>query len=185
MMTPEQLGEYIERHFTRSAYRWERQPAYEVASDGSDYKRYLDGAAEPMWERLDPWLQVLRDERAEGRDRHRVRLFHSPLTDYERYECEWGYELTGAAGEGIFVLDPADHRLPEVMIDHDFWLLDDEHPVWMHYGPDGTFHGSTVEPALADSYRLAQRTALDLAAPCASWWAQHPEHHRAAHRKAA
>ncbi|MBA2323107.1 MAG: hypothetical protein H0V92_03450 [Pseudonocardiales bacterium] len=35
--------DFIRGHFTRSAYRWERQPVYTAASDGNDYGRYLAG----------------------------------------------------------------------------------------------------------------------------------------------
>lgn len=190
MMTPQQLSQFIREHFTHSAYRWERQPAYEVASDGSDYKRYLDGQQEPSWERLTPWLDQLRNERTQHDragtpGRYRVRLFHQPVTDYERYEAEWGYELTSAAGERIYVLDPAEHQLPAVMLDHDYWLLDDTHAVRMHYASDGQFLGATVEPELVESYRQARAAAMRCAEPFQLWWARHPEHKRNARRKAA
>jgi rhodanese-related sulfurtransferase len=41
---------------TQDLFRWETLPAYEVASDGSDYRRYLDGADAPTPERKQPWL---------------------------------------------------------------------------------------------------------------------------------
>ncbi|MCA1674987.1 MAG: hypothetical protein LC799_23295 [Actinobacteria bacterium] len=45
---------------SRDLFRWETLPAYEVASDGSDYRRYLDGAEAPTPERKQPWLDTLR-----------------------------------------------------------------------------------------------------------------------------
>ena len=58
--------------------RWETLPAYEVASDGTDYRRYLDGAAEPNWQRKQPWLDTLRAWADGGRARRRVRVIHDP-----------------------------------------------------------------------------------------------------------
>lgn len=187
MMNPTELSAYIREHFTQSAYRWERQPAYEVASDGSNYRRHLDGL-EPDWSVFRPWLDHLVAERAHHAaagtpGRYRVRLYHDPITDYEVYESEV-YVRTAAAGEGIFVIDPAEMDLPPEVMEHDYWLLDDEHAVRMHYGPDGTFHGGTVEPKLLADYRRCRDLAMAAAAEFDTWWAAHPEHHRD-HRRAA
>lgn len=38
----------------RTLFRLETLDVYEVASDGSDYRRYLDGEAEPDGERKQP-----------------------------------------------------------------------------------------------------------------------------------
>ncbi len=54
---------------SRDLFRWETLPAYEVASDGTDYRRYLDGADAPTPERKQTWLDTLRaEQRAVGRD---------------------------------------------------------------------------------------------------------------------
>ncbi|MBV8542834.1 MAG: hypothetical protein JO266_14810 [Acidobacteria bacterium] len=42
--------------------------AYEVASDGSDYRRYLDGADAPTPEHKQPWPDTLRAWAEQGRD---------------------------------------------------------------------------------------------------------------------
>jgi hypothetical protein len=188
MMDAAELSAYIRAHFTRSAYRWERQPAYEVASDGNDFGRYLANEPEPTWQRLQPWLDHLADERARGLYRHRVRLLHEPLHPYERYECEWGYALTSAAGEDVRVLHPGEHQIPADLVDHDYWLLDDQHAVRMHYSDSGEFLGATVEPDLVDSYRAARELVLGpadqpVAEEFALWWSRHPELRRDADRK--
>jgi hypothetical protein len=81
---------------TRDLFRWETLPAYEVASDGSDYLCYLDGADAPTPERKQPWLDILREWAEQGRPRRRVQIIHDPITDYERYACEWGYALNSS-----------------------------------------------------------------------------------------
>ena len=124
-------------------------------------------------------------EKARGLHRHRVRLLHDPPHAYERYECEWGYVFTGGAGEDIRVLDPADHRLPAELVDHDYWLLDDVRAVRMHYAEGGAFLGATVEPDLIEAYRAGRDAAWRLAEPFNTWWNRHPEHHRDNDGKAA
>jgi hypothetical protein len=183
-MDAAELGAYIRAHFTHTAYRWECQPAYEVASDGTDYARYLAGEAEPSWDRLRPWLKHLAEEKQQGLCRHRVRLLHDPLHPYEYYECEWGYLLTGGAGEDVRVLDIAEHQLPAELVDHDYWLLDDRHAVRMHYAGDGQFLGATVESEMIDTYRAGRDTAWRHAEPFVAWWQRHPEYRRDVRRKA-
>lgn len=59
------------------------------------------------------------------------------LTDYIRYEFEWGFVYNVEAGEDIRVLDLTDRPGPGLP-DHDFWLFDDQSVVKMMYRPDGT-----------------------------------------------
>lgn len=180
-----ELLDYFERHYTYSAYRWETLPAYDVGSDGGDVARYLRGEPEPDVELTAGWRQVLRDEKAAGKWRHRVRLLHAPITPYERYECEWGYLPNAACGEDIRVLSPGEHHIPSGLPDHDFWLLDEMHPVTMRYSATGEFEGATVEPGLLGEYRVAREQALACAVRFEGWWARHPELHRDQFRKAA
>lgn len=172
------MSDSIRAHFTRTAFRWETLPAYEVASDGNDYGRYLAGADAPTQERKQPWLHRLASEKARGLYRHRVRLLHDPVHPYERYECEWGYVPNVAAGEDVRVLHLGEHRLPATLIDHDFWLIDDVHPVRMRYGDTGEFLGATIEPEMIDVYRAGRDTCWTRGELFAAWWSRHPEHHR-------
>ena len=96
-----------------------------------------------------------------------------------------GYALTGAAGEDIKVLDPAEQAIPDELVDHDYWLLDDRHAVRMHYADTGEFLGATIEPDLLELYRHARAVAWAAAESFTIWWARHPEHHRNALRRAA
>ena len=73
----DELGALLDAR-RRTLFQFETLDVYEVASDGSDYRRYLDGEAEPDWERKQPWLDELRAERDSGRYRHRgPRAAHS------------------------------------------------------------------------------------------------------------
>jgi hypothetical protein len=176
----DQLGETLDTT-TTDLFRWETLSAYEVVSDGSDYKRYLDGAAEPTWERKQPWLDTLRRWAKEGRPRRRVRIIHDPITDYERYSCDWGYSINSQAGEQIKVIDLATTVLPEQLrIREDFWLIDDEIAVTMFYAEDGQFQKAlavTHSPEVR-FFREAAQMAWELGEDFNTWWADHPEHHR-------
>jgi hypothetical protein len=188
MLHPQALIELMNKRFTRTAFRLETLPAYEVASDRhsvegvqlSDFERYLAGEPEPLWERKRPWLDTLAREREEGRYRYRVRILGGQhgLTDYERYSCEWGYDLNSRAGEGIFIIDRAQQAPPSGIADHDFWLINDELPIRMHYASDGQFEGATIEPSLLQLYQESRNAAMGVATPFAGWWPLRPEYHR-------
>lgn len=170
---------------TQDLFRWEMLPAYEVASDGSDYRRYLDGADAPTFERKQPWLDTLRAWADQGRARRRVRIIHDPITDYERYACEWGYALNAQAGEIIRVIDLAQTRLPPELTRAagDFWLVDGREVVAMHYQPDGQFRAAEILPlSQVAEYHETAVVAWELSEDFTTWWDAHPQHHRSTHR---
>jgi hypothetical protein len=183
MMTPEQLNAWMVKHFTRSAFRLETLQTYEVATDGSDFRRYLDG--EPTWtpKRKQPWLDHLAAERARGLHRHRVRIVTHPVTPYTRYECEWGYVPNAEAGEDIRVLDVGERDRPDVGVlgNGDWWLVVDrhgvEHVVGMKYATaTGEFVGAVEVPRTGvHAFSRARNVLWDAAEPFAGWWERHPE----------
>jgi hypothetical protein len=181
MLDAAQLGELIKSRFTRDAFRLETLDAYYVASDGGDVARYLRGEREPDPARKEPWLARLRTERAEGKQRQRVHVVQGPLSGYLRYECEWGYVPNVAAGEDVRILDLSERPLPAgLTIDHDFWLIDGQHVIRMHYADDGRFLGAELLAAgELPRYRAARDAALAAAEPFTDYWGRHPEYHRA------
>jgi hypothetical protein len=184
VLSAAELGEFIDSRLTRSVFRLELLDRYEVATDGNDFGRYLRGEPEPTPERKQPWLDHLRRERATGIRRHRVHVLSTPLSDYLRYECEWGYAPNTAAGEEVGIIDLSEQPRPEDLPDHDFWLIDDRHIVRMHYDDRGQFLGAEpLDDEQLPRYRQARDTAVTAAEPFGTWWARHPEEwriHRAA-----
>lgn len=178
MLTVSEVLEFFDTRMTRSAFRLETLERYDVGSDGGDFQRFVNGEPEPDWNRKNPWLETLRKERQEGIRRYRVRLLRTPLNDYLRYSCEWGYVLNAEAGEEIHVLDLAERELPPEVVDHDFWLIDDKHPLRMHYGKSGEFLGAELVDSLG-RYQKAREAAMAAAEPFTQWWARHPEEWRA------
>ncbi|HEU0087479.1 MAG TPA: hypothetical protein VFQ77_07490 [Pseudonocardiaceae bacterium] len=180
MLDERELGVYL-RRATRSLYRLETLPAYDVPTDRGDFPRYLAGEPAPDMERKGRWLDFLREQRAQGIDRHRVRVLRTPLSAYDRYACEWGYAYNVPAGDDTRILDLSERPLPAAVPDHDFWLVDQEHPVRLHYDNAGRFVGaSVVDPAELGRYQAARHAAWSAAVPFEAWWAQHPEYHRVA-----
>ncbi len=179
MFDETELGRYIDEHLTRWAFRLELLDRYDVASDGEDFERFIRGEQEPTPERKQPWLDQLRREHEAGIHNHRVHVLCTPLTDYLRYECEWGYAFNAAAGEDIKIIDLAERAAPDGLVDHDFWLIDDAHAIRMYYTDDGQFRGAELlgDDALP-RYRTAREAAIAASEPFASWWMRHPEEHR-------
>lgn len=165
--------------FESRLFRMETLPAYAVDSDGDDYHRYVRGELEPDWERKQPWLDELRADRDSGKLRYRVRVLSAQLTDYERYACEWGYALNTQAGEDIRVLRRGEHPVPAGLIERDFWVVDDDATVAMHYDDAGRFTSAEVLPAdVLREHLDARDEAWAAAEPFGPWWARHPELHR-------
>ncbi len=188
MLTVTKLGETLSSA-RRSLFRLETLDRYEVPIDGSDTSVYLAGGDQPQNPEKLAWEEHLRAEKAAGIWRHRVHLIDTTkgLGGYLRYEGEWGYTATTAAGEGVRILDlPADRRPRELIeIDHDFWMIDGERVVRMHYAADATFVGGELMPAdSVPSLPGSREAAWSLAEEFPSWGAAHPQYHRENHHAA-
>lgn len=169
---------FFDAHYTRSAFRLETLGVYDVGSDGGDVARYLRGEPEPTRDRKQPWLDELAAERRAGKVRSRVHVLRTPLSDYLRYECEWGYAPNAAAGEEIRILDLTTTPRPAGLGDEDFWLLDDAHALRMAYDNAGIFVGAIVADD-PQPFHLARDAAVTAGEDFARWWARHPQYWRA------
>jgi hypothetical protein len=175
-----ELDEFFSAHFRRNAFRLEVRDAYAVASDGGDFARYLAGEALPDAARKNAWLDELRADTAAGKRWQWVHVVRSPLSDYLRYAFEWGYAINIGAGADVRVLDLAERPRPRGLLDEDFWLLDDEAVLIMHYDTHDRFVGAEPVPASElPRYRAARAAAWAAARPFAEYWAAHPGYHRA------
>jgi hypothetical protein len=99
VLDEQQLGDYIDRHFTSTLFRLETLDRYEVGSDGDDFARYLTDGPGPDMTRKGSWLDHIRGEVARGLHTYRVHVVRGPLTGYLRFEFEWGYAYNAAVGE--------------------------------------------------------------------------------------
>jgi hypothetical protein len=179
VLDEQQLGEYIDRHFTSTLFRLETLDRYDVGSNGSDLNRYLAGEPGPDMARKGPWMDQIRSEVARGLHTYRVHVVRGPLTAYLRFEFEWGYRFNADAGEHIRILDLAEQPEPAALADEDFWLIGDDQAVSMRYDPAGRFIGADIAPAQAvPQYRAARDAAWEAAVPFNDYWAAHPQYWR-------
>ena len=180
MLGASELLAYIDARLTHSAFRLELLDQYEVESDGGDLARYLRGDAEPTPERKQPWLDRLAAHRNAGILDYRVHVLATPLTDYLRYECEWGYVWNVRAGEEVRILDHSEREAPELAVGHDFWLIDDRYAIRMDYDSRGRFHGAEPMPdSDLPKYLRARDLAVSASEHFEAWWKRHPEEWRA------
>lgn len=173
MLTLAQLGAFVAEHHHQDLFRLETLSRYLSDSDGDDFGRYLRGEPEPSSEAKGPWRDRLRSDTEAGRRWRKVHLVGSPITDYERYEFEWGFAYNVTAGEQIRIgeLSPALRRVG------DYFVLDHHHVIRSHYDGDGRFVGATVADDPAPFIALAD-LLWERAQDFSTWWDQHQEYHR-------
>lgn len=129
------------RMMTRSAWRWEQQPVYEVSGEQGNVNAFLAGHPEDPMD--DPfvaqWMHQVAIETAAGKTIGRVRIIEEPPTDYQRWEL-WLDRWNTEAGETIDYLNRsqlAGVGRPSFAPDSDWWLFDDERLAVMHFDSAG------------------------------------------------
>lgn len=182
MMSSTDLRAYLDARFTKTLFRLETLAAYEVPSEGSDFARYLAGESGPTPQRRQRWLDRLSGEVSHGLRRRRIHVVDLPLSDYLRFECEWSYALNPY--EDIRILEltaerPDLHRLV-TEAGGDFYLVDNEHVVRLHYTAENQPLGAEADssPAVVVAYRHIADVLWSEAEPFKQWWAAHPQCHR-------
>lgn len=164
---------------TRDIFRFEGHAMYTVDVEQPRFRAYLAGeaydpAAEPR-----VWYDYIRDRVDEGVTWRKVRVFHAPLGDYERWECEWSYTATERHGQRTFILDTAGGAVLPELPDYDWWMFDNSTVLRMHYDSAGAFVGAEPLAARETPRHVRFRdTALAAAAPFPAWWSAHAEHWR-------
>lgn len=154
-------------------FRMELLPAYEVPTDGSDYQRYLDGATAPTPEIIRSGVERFTRRAEVGITSRRVRILSAQITDYERYSCEFGYAYLHPH-EDIRILHRGEHDVPP-LLEHDYWLLNRNRVLRMHYDDTGGFVGAEDAPKLLRQVRREADRTWAAAEPFDSWWSRHTE----------
>ena len=165
--------------FKHAAFRMETLPRYAVDSERERLRRYLVGDPLEVEPATREWLEFMAAEIRSGKRWHKVHIVRSPIVEYLRFECEWGYAVSAEYGQEVYILDESERARPAGIPDEDFWLFDDDTVARLRYDPDGGFVGAELaEPALVPGYRRYRDLALRAAEPFATWWARHPEYKR-------
>ena len=176
VLTLDQLGEFVAKHHTRDLFRLETLPFYNAASDADDVRRYLRGEPAPTAEAKRPWLDRIRADVTSGRFWRRIHAVTQPLSDYVRYECEWGYVPNSAAGEQIRIAE----LTPALTQIGDFFVLDGMHVVRSYYDETGRFVNAGVmgDSASAAPFLAIAELLWNQATNFSAWWNTHPRYHR-------
>jgi len=128
-------------NFHTSAWRLEQQPSYVVDYEDGQFAAFLSGHPQPLTENpeLADWLDSIRRHTSAGRAVGRVRVVDNPITDYQRW-LRWGDWWNLQAGEVIQYLPRAlafrGGLFPDAQ-GPDWWLLDDERLMLMHFNAAG------------------------------------------------
>ena len=170
-----EFGEMF-RSFGKSAWRLETLPEYRTGSEEESIRRFLAGEeGPPASERKNAWVDLIRSNLAAGKSMGRVHLIRGDLTDYLRWEINWGYAPNAQAGEDIRILRVGEGELPELGTE-DFWLFDEALVVRMLYGPNGEWPGQAVltdDPAIVADCERKRDLALSLAVPLGDYLKEH------------
>lgn len=178
VLSEQELNDFFEENFIPErhsvAFRAEFLSEYDVGTDGSDFHRYAAGELEPTWDRKRDVLKAIQTETDAGLVTERVKVIAAPVTLYDRYACEWGYDLNRTVGERIRIWDLAERALPQLEVTQDFWLLGDTAVLLMHYDEVGRFEGASLPDDPAPYVRT--RDALWAGAVAfEDWYPAHPE----------
>jgi hypothetical protein len=179
MLSEAELDPYFDG-IKREAFRLEALPAYAVEVESAGLSAYLAGEPFQKSEAGQAFNDYIRAQVEAGVTWHRVRVVRGPLTDYERWECEWGYTVSEEFGHRTFILDLSETPNPPKLPDYDWWMLDERAVLRFHYDASGAFLGA--DP-LEDAGQLAEHrryrdAALAAAVPFPDYWAAHPQYWR-------
>lgn len=165
--------------FQHAAFRMETLPRYTVDSETERLRRYLAGEPLEIEAAIREWLEFMAEEIRAGKRWHKVHILRAPLSEYLRFECEWGYAVSTQYGQEVYILDESERARPADIPDEDFWLFDDDAVARLHYDGEGRFLGAELADAAdVPRYRDYRDLAVRAAEPFASWWARHPEYQR-------
>ncbi len=98
------------------------------------------------------------------------------MSDYVRYECEWGYVPNSAAGEQVRIAE----LTPALAQIGDFFVLDERHVVRSRYDETGRFvHAEVMDDSASAAPFLAIAELLwNQAMNFSTWWDAHRRYHR-------
>jgi hypothetical protein len=129
--------------FRDSAFRLESLPAYDIEADAEALNAWREGKPPPASQLDRDWCHLVSGAADAGKTITRVRVVRHPLSEYVRFELDWGYPQNIDAGEDIRILElgPADELpgLPDPGRGYDFWCFDGTTVVRLEYDEAGRF----------------------------------------------
>lgn len=150
--------------FKHSSVHLETRDAYGTEVELPHMAKWKRGEPDDF-EWLQEWCTELAEHVAAGRTVRRVKIVSEPLSDYQR----WVYDVFTpivAAGEDVRWLPR--RRVSALRIPgNDYYLLDDERVVFLHYAGSGlnTAFTTTTDASVAEMCREAFEQVWALAIP--------------------
>lgn len=166
MLSPEDYWK-IRDSVTERIWRLEALQVYTIPSEQEEFDRFRRG--EPLPEPYEyDWRDDVQEYVKRGVYVGRVHLVRRPISDYLRYQFEWGYEHSVPAGDDVRIIDLSNTPNPGVP-EEDFWVFD-EHVVRLLFTADGRLRGrELVEGGEADRYKDYMRVAIENSVPFADF----------------
>jgi hypothetical protein len=161
-------------------FRLESHGSYTVDVEQPRFRAYVAG--EPYDPEAEPkaWYAEIERRVSEGVAYRKVRVVDGPLSEYERWECEWSYTATEERGQRTFILDRSEAAAVPELPGYDWWLIDGRVVLRMHYDGSGGFIGAERldnAGAVAEHSRWRD-AALAAAVPFPDYWRAHPQYWR-------
>lgn len=142
---------------------------YKVPEEKENFERFLSGEPREKSEGVEEWRELLERGIQKGQIFNRVHVLPDVLSDYLRYEIEWGYFYTSKAGENIYLINESEYLdlLPQKFTPTDAFIFDNENVFEMLYEKDGEFRGTRpVEDKLkSEQYIALKRKLLEKSLP--------------------
>lgn len=162
-ITSDEFSELL-TSFKRSAVHLETRDAYGTETELPYMAMWARGEEDDLaW--LEEWCQQLRDHVRAGRTVRRARIISEPLSDYQR----WSYSIAHPMVEAGEDIRWVPRRLTSTICvpGNDFYLLDDELVVFLHYAGAGlnTAYTKTTDPDVAEMCRTAFERVWALSIP--------------------
>ena len=150
--------------FTRTAFHIEVQDSYHTPDEAGPFQLFLTKQYDDLaWHQ--PWLNLVRNVTAAGKNIKRARVVTVPHVDYTR----WGLTVAPhniAAGEDIRWL-PRHLIDAETLTADDYWLFDDDLVAFTVFEPSGRFAGgaTTSDPTIVSYCRTVRARVWAAAIP--------------------
>lgn len=179
MLTEAQLDPYFDE-ISHDAFRLEALPSYAVSVESSGLRAYLAGEPFQKSDAGQAFNEFVRGQVEAGVTWRRVRVVRGPLSDYERWECEWGYAVSDELGHHTYVLDLAEVTDAPQLPDYDWWMFDEKVVLRFTYDAAGAFVGADAidDAGEVARHRAWRDSALVAAVPFSRYWAAHPQYWR-------
>jgi hypothetical protein len=160
---------------TSRSLRMETRQTYAVPWEDEERSAWRNGQPKPPHtESYVRFLESVRRRVASGQHQRRVRFVELPMTEYSAQEFAWGYPNNTAVGEGINIIDRAEHPEFDSYVE-DFVVFDDVGVMYYRYTDDDKLTGYEFsdDPAVvAEHVRLAE-AAWAASIPFAEWERRH------------